>query len=225
MKLSENTLNVLKNFSSINQGIVVKPGKTLRTISSNKAILAEATVEEEFPTEFGIYDLHKLLGVISQNKNSPEVEFEKDFLTFRSVGKIRIRYTPSTLILCPPNKNINVPAYDVNFNLTSEILSWIFSTASVLKCPNIVIKCEGRGSDINIWAMDVKGEIVDDANVKVDGSSDIGFQAAIKIENLKILPGSYKVELSSVGVGKFTNSSNNLTYWIALEQANSSFDK
>jgi hypothetical protein len=225
MKLSENTLNVLKNFSSINQGLVVKPGQTLRTISSNKAILAEASVEETFPNEFGIYDLNKFLGVISMNKNSPEVEFEKEFLTFKSVGKIRIRYTEPTLIMSPPNKNINVPAYDVTFDLSSEVLNWIFSTASILKCPNVVVKCDGKGSDINVWAMDVKNEIVDDASVKVEGTSDIAFQAALKIDNLKILPGSYKVEVSSIGVSRFTNSAKNVTYWIALEKSNSSFEK
>jgi gp45 sliding clamp, C terminal len=223
MKLSDNTLNVLKNFSTINSGIVVKPGNTLRTISSNKAILAEATVEENFPNEFGIYDLPKVLQVI--DKNSPEVEFEKEFLVFKSIGKIRIRYTASTLILTPPNKNINIPAYDVEFNLSAEVLNWIFGMAAVLKCPNIVVKSDGKGKAVNIWAMDVKGEIVDDATVKVDGTSDIAFQAVIKVENLKILPGSYKVEVSSVGVSKFTNTAKNITYWIAIEQASSKFDK
>ena len=226
MRLSENTLNVLKNFATINQGIVVKPGKVLRTISSNKAILAEANVEESFPTEFGIYDLNKLLGVISQNKNSPEVEFEKDFLVFRSVGSIRLRYTPATLILSPPNKNINIQDYDVEFNLSQEVLQWIFNTASILKAPNIVIKSDGgKNGEINVWAMDVKGEIVDDANVKVDGTSDIAFEAALKIENLKILQGAYKVEISSQGVSKFYNADRKLTYWIAIEQASSTFNK
>lgn len=225
MKLSENTLNVLKNFASINQGILVKPGKSLRTISSNKAILAEASVDEDFPTEFGIYDLNKLLSIISSNKNAPEVAFEKEFLSFHSVGTIRLRYTASTLILTPPNKNINIPDYDVSFELTSEIQNWVFSTAAILKCPNIVIKSDGGGGDINIWAMDVKGEIVDDASVKVAGTSDVAFQAVLKIENLKIIPGSYTVQLSSIGVGKFTNSAKNLTYWIALEQASSKFSK
>jgi hypothetical protein len=223
MKLSDNTLSVLKNFASINQGLVVKPGSILRTISSNKAILAEATVEESFPNEFGIYDLNKMLGILSQNKAGAEVEFEKEFLVCRSVGKVRLRYTPATLILTPPNKNINIPAYDVKFNLSAEVLSWIFSTASILKCPNVVVKCDGKGQDINIWAMDVKGEIVDDASVKVDGSSDISFQAVLKIENLKVIPGAYEVEVSSVGVSKFKNK--NVTYWIAIEQASSNFGK
>ena len=224
MKLSENTLNVLKNFAAINQGLVVKPGKTLRTISTNKAILAEAAVDETFPNEFGVYDLNKVLSVV--DKNSPEVEFEKESLVFQSVGKIRIRYTPTNLILAPPNKNINIPAYDVKFNLTSEVLSWVFSMASVLKCPNIVIKSDGgKGGEINIWAMDVAGHIVDDATVKVDGTSDIAFNAVMKVENLKILAGAYEVQIAAAGVALFKHTTKNVTYWIAIEQASSNFQK
>lgn len=225
MKLSDNTLNVLKNFASINQGLVVKPGQTLRTISSNKAILAEATVAETFPNEFGVYDLHKLLGVLSQSKGSAEVEFEENALLFRSMGKIRIRYTAPSLILSPPNKNINVPSYDVKFKLPNDVLSWVFSTASILKCPNVVVKSDGKDGPITIWAMDVKGEIVDDASISVDGTCDGAFQAVLKIENLKIIPGNYSVEISSAGVSKFTNSDVSVNYWIAIEQASSSFGK
>lgn len=224
MKLSENTVAILKNYATINQGLVVKPGKTLRTISSNKAILAQAEVDEEFPHEFGIYDLNKSLSLLSMNKGAdPEVEIEKEFFVFRGLagqGKIRQRFTPTNLILAPPNKEINA-VYDVEFNLTAETLNWIFSVASILKCPNIVVKSDG--GDISIWAMDVKGEIVDDATAKVDGKSDVKFQAVLKIDNLKVLPGSYKVELSSIGVSKFTHSNKKLSYWIALEQNSSNF--
>lgn len=226
MKLSDNTVTILKNFSSINQGLVVKPGKTLRTISSNKAILAEATVDEEFPHEFGIYDLNKSLSLLSMNKGDPEVEIEQEYFVFRGLngkGKIRQRFTPTNLILAPPNKSINIPVYDVEFELPAETLSWIFSTASILKCPNIVIKSDG--GDISIWAMDVKGEIVDDATTKVDGTSDVKFQATIKIDNLKVLPGTYKVQVSSVGVSKFAHTTKPLSYWIAIEQASSNFGK
>jgi hypothetical protein len=218
MKLSDNTLSILKNFASINQGIVVKPGKQLRTISSNKAILAQADVEETFPNEFGVYDLNMFLQVV--DKNSAEVQFEKTFMVFKSVGNIQLRYTEPTLILTPPNKNINAE-YDVSFDLSQEHFNWIFSMASVLKCPNIVIKGDEDG--INISAIDVKGEIVHNASVKVADSCDNNFQAVFKIDNFKILPGAYKVELSSIGVGKFTNASKNVTYWIALEKAESRF--
>jgi len=225
MKLSENTLNVLKNFASLNQGIVIRPGNVLRTVSENKAVLAEATVEESFPNEFGIYDLHKLLSVVSSNKSSPDISFEKEYLSFTSVGKIRIRYSDISHILAPPKKSIELPSVDVNLDFTSEIQNWIFSTASILKAPNIVVKCNGEGEDINILAMDVKGEIVDDASVKVNGESDTAFQAVFKVENLKILPGAYKVEISSSGVSKFTNESKNVSYWIAIEKGSSKFGK
>ena len=225
MKLSENTLNVLKNFASLNQGIVIRPGNVLRTVSENKAVLAEATVEESFPNEFGIYDLHKLLSVVSSNKSSPDISFEKEYLSFTSVGKIRIRYSDISHILAPPKKSIELPSVDVSLDFTSEIQNWIFSTASILKAPNIVVKCNGEGEDINILAMDVKGEIVDDASVKVNGESVTAFQAVFKVENLKILPGAYKVEISSSGVSKFTNESKNVSYWIAIEKGSSKFGK
>ena len=223
MKLSENTLNVLKNFATINQGIIVKPGSTLRTISSNKTILAAAKVEETFEKEFGIYDLNKVLSVI--DKNSPEVSLEKDHMVFNSFGKIRVRYTEPSLIMAPPNKNISVPSYDVSFDLSAEALQWIFSMAAVLKCPNIVVKSDGDGGDITISAMDVKGEIVDDATAKVGENCDTAFQAALKVENLKVLSGGYKVEISEVGVSRFSHESKDVQYWIAIEKSSSKFGK
>lgn len=223
MKLSENTLTILKNFASINQGIVVKKGSSLRTISSNKAILAEATVEETFPNDFGIYDLNKLLSIISLNKDQADAAFEKAFISFKSLGDVRIRYNDPSLIITPPNKNINIPSYDAKFELSSEAQNWIFNIAAILKCPNIVVK--GENGKVKILAMDVKGEIVDDASVDVDGESERDFQAVFKIENWKIIPGSYTVELSSVGVARFTSKDKNLTYWIALEQNSSTFNK
>jgi hypothetical protein len=215
MKLSNDTVTILKNFASINSGIVVKPGNKLRTISANKAILAEATVAETFPHEFGIYDLNKSLGLLSMNKNDNEVEILQDFLVFKSLngkGTIRQRFTATNLILCPPNKSINIASYEVKFTLPAETLNWIFSVASILKCPNVVVSNE-----------DVKGEIVDDAKVVLDSDTDIKFQATLKIENLKVVPDEYVVEISSVGVSKFHNESKNLTYWIAIEAANSTF--
>jgi len=224
MKLSDNTVAVLKNFSTINSGIVVKPGNKLRTISANKAILAEATVEETFPHEFGIYDLNKSLGLISMNKNDNEVEILQDFLVFKSLngkGTIRQRFTATNLILSPPNKNINIPSYEVKFKLPTETLTWIFNVASILKCPNVVVSNED--GKIAIAAMDVKGEIVDDAKVVLEDETDVKFQATLKIENLKIIHDEYNVEISSMGVSRFHSEAKNVTYWIAIEAGSSNF--
>lgn len=222
MKLSENTVETLKNFASINQGIVIHPGNKLRTISSSKAILAEAEIDETFKFEFGIYDLNKLLGVLTMTKEEPEVTLEKEYISFKGLGgkaASRIRYTQSNLILKPPAQGIKV-TYDVKFVLDADTLDWIFNIASVLKCPNVVV--EGDGSNITLRAMDVKGEIVDDASVEV-GTTDKTFKAALKIENLKLIAGKYTVEISSKGVTKFTSENGKRLYFIALENGHSKF--
>lgn len=225
MKLSDNTVKVLKNFSTINQGLVVKPGKTLRTISPNKAVLAEATVNEKFPHEFGIYDLNKSLSLLSMSTEN-EVEVEKEFLEFTGLagrGKIRQRFTASNLILSPPDKKVVSANPDVSFRLSLDVLNWIFSVANVLKCPNFVFKGQDQDDGMQIIATDVKGQIVDDASVNVDASFDEPFSVAIKVENLKVIPQAYDVILSSNGLSVFTSEDESLKYWIAIEMNNSSF--
>jgi hypothetical protein len=223
MKISENTIKILKNFSTINQGIVVKPGNVLRTISINKAILAEAEVDETFETEFGIYDLNKSLSILSLT-NSRDVDFCDECLEFKGLdgkGRIRQRFTPSNLITAPPNKKMSINDFEITLTIGVDVVNWIFGVANVLKCPNIVIK--GEGTDIQIVATDVKGVVVDDANVEVSGNADISFSAAIKLENLKIIPQEYTIDISSKGVCRFTNNDKSLTYWIAIEQNYSTF--
>lgn len=222
MKLSASTVEVLKNFSTISQGLVITPGNKLRTISSSKAILAEAVIPEEFKFEFGIYDLSKLLGVLSMTKDQPEITLEKEFLTIKGLsGKAssRIRYTASNLIPKPPAGGVKAE-YKIKFKLDEETLDWIFSISSVLKCPNVVF--EGIGGEVVARAMDVKGEVVDDASVVV-GVCEHPFKATLKIENLKLIPGAYTVEVSHKGVTKFTSADTTKTYYIALENGHSKF--
>lgn len=224
MKLSDQTLNILKNFSTINKGIVVRPGKQLRTISINKAIFAEATVAEEFPREFGIYDLTKLLGVLSLHDT--EIEFQEHNLVLSGAGgrgRTRVRYTDTKLILAP-TKEIKVPSYDVEFALGQDDLAWIEKVGAVLNCPNVVI--ENNNGNVTVAAADVKGEVVDDSNLnvaKIDDATD--FKFALKVENLKLLPGNYIVQASSRGVAKFSNQNIPVNYWVAVESAHSYYGK
>jgi len=224
LKLSQTTVKVLKNFSQINQGIVVHKGNVLRTFSPNRSTLAEAVIEEKFPRGFGIYDLNKTLSLLSFT-NENEIVVEEDFLEFKGlngVGKIRQRYTETSLINSPdPNKKININDFVVEVDLTVEVLEWIFNVANVLKCPNIVIR--GDSDSIEVVANDVKGVIVDDANVSLSGTADMKFSVAIKVENLMIIPQPYKVQISPSGVCKFTNEDESLTYWIAIEKNHSEF--
>jgi hypothetical protein len=226
MKLSESTVEILKNFSTINQGLIVKPGKVLRTLSNNRAIMAEAQIDEEFESEFGIYDLNKTLGLLSMTKGvTPEIKIEKEFLTFSGLGKIRQRFTAINLIFGHDRvgKTINISTFDVNFVLTPEIHNWIFSVASILKCPEIIIRSgeydpKTDSRPLELAALDVKGLIVDDASVTIAGVNTLEFTAVLKIENLKILSGAYDVFISRNGISKFIHKDKKILYWISLEK-------
>jgi len=221
MKLSESTIEILKNFSSINPGLVVKPGNILRTISTNKAVLAQAEVTEDFPKEFGIYDLNKVLGVLSLHEN-PEVDFAEEYLVLSSAGsrRSRVRYSDVKVIIVPPDKQINIATFDVKINLSERDLKWIEETGSVLKCPHVIIQNDGK--NVVISAADAKGEGVDDSTLFIgENTSGQDFKFVLKVENLRLLPGDYTVEIASKGISKF--SSKNVTYWVAVEKNLSEF--
>jgi len=217
MKFSPKTIDLLKNFSSINPGIYFTKGSTLRTMSPQKNILCEAVVEDEFPQDFGINDLNNFLSVLSLNKD-PEIEFSDNtviikFLNGRS--KIDYRFTEKSMIVVPPEKNITLPSIDVKFNLTEEDLAWIQKTASVLRSPNIAVSSNGK--TVSIVSFDVSDNSAATNSVDIGVNSEKTYKLIFKTENLKVVPGAYSVEISSKGVSHFTNSKANIQYWIATE--------
>ena len=123
MKLSESTLSLLKNFSTINQSILFKKGTRLRTISVMKNILAEATVSEELPKDFGIYDLNQFLNGLSLH-NSPELDFANDNHVVIKEGRSRSKYffADPQVIVTPPEKEMNLPDETVSFELSTDQL-------------------------------------------------------------------------------------------------------
>jgi hypothetical protein len=217
MKFSPKTIDLLKNFSSINPGIYFTKGSTLRTMSPQKNILCEAVVEDEFPQDFGINDLNNFLSVLSLNKD-PEIEFSDNtviikFLNGRS--KIDYRFTEKSMIVVPPEKNITLPSIDVKFDLTEEDLAWIQKTASVLRSPNIAVSSNGK--TVSIVSFDVSDNSAATNSVDIGVNSEKTYKLIFKTENLKVVPGAYSVEISSKGVSHFTNSKANIQYWIATE--------
>lgn len=226
MKLSPNFVEVLANFSTINSGMVFKPGKILRTMSQNKTILAQAEVDEIFEQEFGIYDLSRLLALLSLNKTAPEVEVEKESIVIIGLGgngRIRQRFTDTKLIAAAPDKNVKVANYDVEFVLDHNVFKWIFNVSSILKCPHTVIQGE-PGQKMTMSAIDVKGEIVDSAQVILDSISDKKFHVVLKNDNIKVIPGKYNVSISKTGFAFFKHTEKKLQYWITIENKDSSFE-
>jgi len=215
MKLSEKTLTVLKNFAGINNSILVKEGNQLRTISVAKNILAEANIEEEFPRQFGVYDLNQFLNGLSLHQD-PDLDFtEESYLNIRE-GKRRVKYffADPQVIISPPDKKITLPSEDVHFQLESSSLDKLLKAAAVYQLPDLCVV--GEAGAVRLVVRDKKNDTSNSYSVAV-GETDKEFSFNFKVENIKIIPGSYDVVVSSKLLSEFTNSNYNLKYYIALE--------
>jgi hypothetical protein len=216
MKLSDKTLSVLKNFSSINQSILFKQGSKLRTISVMKNILAEATITEEFTKDFGIYDLNQFLNVNTSIFKSPDLDFSNDGYVVIREGKMRQRFffADPNVIVVPPEKEISLPSEDVCFELSTEQLNTLIKAAAVNQLPDI--SAVGEAGVVKLVVRDKKNDTSNEYAIVV-GETDQEFTFNFKVENIKIIPGAYDVVVSSKLLSQFTNTRYNLTYYIALE--------
>ncbi len=215
MKLSEKTLNILKNFSSINQSILVKQGNQLRTISVAKNILAEAEIKEDFPRDFAIYDLNQFLNGLSLHQD-PEMDFSPDsYVTIRE-GKRRVKYfyADPNVIISPPEKAIQLPSRDVCFQLDSITLEKLLKASAVYQLPDLC--AVGEAGVIKLVVRDKKNDTSNEFAIVV-GETESKFSFNFKVENIKIIPGAYDVIVSSKLLSQFTNSTHDLKYYIALE--------
>ena len=215
MKLSETTLNLLKNFSTINQSILFKEGSKLRTMSVMKNILAEATITEEIPKDFGVYDLSQFLQGHSLHQ-SPELDFTNDEYVVIREGKMRSKYffADPSVIVSPPEKEISLPSEDVTFVITSQQLEKLKKAASVYQLPDI--SAIGEAGVVKVVARDKKNDTSNDFSIIV-GETDKQFVFNFKEENLKIIPGTYDVVVSSKLLSRFVNQNYDVVYYIALE--------
>ena len=215
MKLSVNSLTVLKNFAGINNSILVKQGTSLRTISVAKNILAEAEITEEFPRDFAIYDLNQFLNGLGLHQD-PDLDFtEQSYLTIRE-GKRKVKYfyADPNVIISPPEKEISLPSEDVHFQLESASLEKLLKAAAVYQLPDFCVV--GDGAKVKLVVRDKKNDTSNSYSIEV-GETDKTFTFNFKVENIKIIPGSYDVLVSQKLLSQFTNSKYNLKYYIALE--------
>jgi hypothetical protein len=215
MKLSDKTFSVLKNFSSINQSILFKRGNKLRTISVMKNILAEATVTEDFPKDFGIYDLNQFLNGLGLHKN-PELDFENDGYVIIRDGKMKSKYffADPNVIITPPEKEISLPSEDVCFELSTEQLDRLLKASAVYQLPDI--SAVGEAGVVKLVVRDKKNETSNDFSIVV-GETNSEFVFNFKVENIKILPGTYEVVVSQKLLSRFQSKNHDLCYYIAME--------
>ena len=222
MNLSTNTLNVLKNFATINPNIVFKPGQKLKTISESKTILASAEIVEDFPQEFGVYDLNEFLSVLNLIDN-PTLEFEDKAVLVKGGGqKIRYFFSESA-ILTTPQKDIQMPEPELGVNIEEDILSQIRKAAAVLGHTELAIT--GSNGVITASVLDTRDSTSNLFEIELDKDNACknAFNFVVSIPNLKLLPGDYFVSISSKLISNWTNSNYPVDYFIALEK-NSSYD-
>jgi len=218
MKLSNETIDVLKNFSTINQNILVKEGTQLRTMSTMKNILAEASVTEVFPRDFGIYDLNEFLGVLTLVKDA-ELKFDNDSYLTVNGGRTKIKYFYSDpSILATPPETFNAPECDISFEVSKEILSNVLKSAAVIQLPDVVFHSTGTNTYMTVT--DLKNTTSNEFTKELEGAENQGeFKFHYKVDNLKMIPGEYDVSVSTEAlVSNWKNSHKDISYWIALEQ-------
>ena len=215
MKLSDKTISLLKNFSTINQSILFKQGTKLSTISVMKNILAEATITEELPKDFGIYDLGQFLNGLSLHHN-PELDFQDDSYVVIKEGRSRSKYffADANVIITPPEKTLTLPDETVSFELSTDQLDKLLKAAAIYQLADLSVV--GGDGVVKVLVRDKKNETSNDFSIIV-GETDATFSFNFKVENIKILPGNYDVVCSKNNLSRFTSKNQDLTYFIALE--------
>ena len=217
MKLTTETISVLKNFSTINANLMVKAGSSLSTMSAMKNIIAKADVAEEFTTPFAIYDLNEFLSALSLF-GKPDLEFHDEFVIITEEGTSKsLKYwfsDPS--VVTTPSKEISMPSTELTFNLSSDTLNEITKAAAVIGVPDMAL-AGGK-----LMVTDKKNSTANAYETSLDvGDVSADYKFWFKVENLKLIPGSYDVEVSSKKISHFTHTKLGVQYWIALEPESS----
>jgi len=212
MKLSEQTLTILKNFAVINPSVVFKPGNELRTISPQKTVMARATIPDEIPANACIYDMSRFLSILSLYKD-PEIEFEdRNFIISEGKRRTKYVYADISMVIVPPEKEIKLPSEDVVVEIKWEDLQSVLKAAGVLQFTEIAFV--GESGICYLKAIDSASKGSDDYGVEV-GETDGEFQVVIKTDNLKLLPQDYRVTISAKGISEFAGT--DATYFVAVD--------
>lgn len=223
MKLSNETISVLASFAKLNPGIQFKKGNVLKTISTGKAVMAKTTIKDEFPDEFCVYDLPQFLLAYNLHKDT-EIDFDDKNIIFKSGrSKINFRKSQKDVILVPPEKDLTLPSVDVTFTLTQEDFASLLGAASALQSPQIAI--ESDGDNIRLTTFDVKDDSAHTNSIEIADAVGNGkkFKAVILTENLRMIPGTYDVEISFKGLVSLKNKNQDIQYWVAVESKYSNF--
>lgn len=216
MRLSKETFNLLKNFAEINSNLLIKPGNRIKTMSAGRNIYAEATVQEEFDTEIGIWDLNKFLGVVSMFAN-PDLEFNEKYVDISNGrSSVRYYYSEASLLTTPP-RELKMPDVSVTFDLDESNLNEILKASRILQVSDV--KIVGSDGELKITVDDNSNSTSNSFSVVIDENyTGSDYEGTINVAEIKFLPGSYKVELSNSIISRFTHDTQPISYYIAIKR-------
>jgi hypothetical protein len=218
MQLSSETMTVLKNMANINPNIVIKPGSTLTTIGESRTVFATATINEEFPMQIGIYDLNEFLAATSL-VDQAELTFTDKYVTISDQSnRTSIKYFYSSPdILTTPKKPIKMPPAEVKFTVDNDTMNSVIKAAGVFG--HDLFTVTANNGVLNLGVLDPEDSTSNAYSIDVDGEFESeDFMFVIRISNLKMLPGTYEVSLSSKQISQFKNVDTDICYWVALEK-------
>jgi hypothetical protein len=217
MELSDITMQVLKNYATINPNIVITEGNTIKTISVARNVLSKAELSEEFPQSFGIYEFLNVLSLVDQ----PRLKFEKDFVTVGdSTGRSSVKYFFSDPeMLTSPGKDINMPEADVKFTLDTDTLGKVKRAAAALGHDEISI-APTQGA-IRLSVVDSKDATSNTFSIDVEGTypEGVDFNFIMNVSNLKVINEDFEVGISKKLISQFTSKQSTIEYFIALEKS------
>jgi len=221
MQISNETIQILKNFAMINPSIAFNPGNVLQTVAPSKTVMAKAIIKETFPTTGAIYDLSRFLGVVSLFEKPEFVFTDTQVVIKGTTQSVNYTFADSSMIITPPaDKRISVDKPDVELNLPGSKISAVLKAAAVLQLPEVALFCDG--ATVYLQALDSKKPSTDDYKEEIrDWTDQSTFRFIFKTENFKMIPYDYNLKISSSGIAQFTYT-DDLIYWVAVE-ANSTF--
>ena len=223
MKLSKDTLSVLKNFASINDGIMFRKGNVLRTCDAQKQVLAETTITETIDEDFGIYDLNRFLAVLSLHEDNSQLQIDsttKSVFITTGRSKSTYRFCDSTMIKNASDKSVKMPDAEVTFTLKQADLEFILRSSSVLGTPHIAVISDG--SKVTVSALDDKNTATHSNELEIDSGNGKKYKMLFKTENMKMIPDDYEVSISFKGIAHFKNTTKPLQYWVTTELGSTS---
>lgn len=215
MKLSDETLTVLKNFSSINPSVLLKKGKVQKTMAETGAIMAVAELEDDFPADFGVYDLNSFLANL-QVMNNPDLKFGNQKVVLDD-GQHQLSYREcaASNIKAPPDKELVMKQIDAYFALGNESLQRQLKLAAINNLP--FMKIGSKNGKLFIKIYDKNNDLSNDLYTDLGQKNEKDFEIVMKTEYFKFLPDDYKIDIMVNGFAKFTSKAHKLTYYIAIE--------